>query len=175
MAFSDSFSAYDLSRMILEDQGVDRDQAIKALSLSGDLSEQVLAKKRAELDEQAAEAARVAHAASPAGRAEAAQAALDAEADRAAKVEGAKALIRADHGRVPEHLSDDEVLELAGLQAVPVERMSLQQKDEAALALAARWGSLTEMEKYEQARGIEDVSVMDRYVATMNGRGGEGQ
>jgi hypothetical protein len=122
-----------------------------------------IARKRAELLNEAVEDAKAEYAASPAGRIEAAKAALQEQAERRALVAGARALLEQDGGSA-EGLSDERVLHLTGIEP-DFEMMTLRERDEAQLELASRWRTLSPLEQAEQAQalGIESASV-ERYV-----------
>jgi hypothetical protein len=163
---------------LLGEQGLSDDQISAAIRVSPGMTETLalpIARKRAELAQQAVEDAKAEYAASPAGRAEGARAALQAQAERAELVAGARALLEQDGGSA-EGLSDERVLHLTGIEP-SAEQMTLRERDEAQLELALRWRTLSPLEQSQQAQalGIESASI-ERYVCDFieDGSGDEG-
>jgi hypothetical protein len=156
----------ELAFAVLKDTGASDEEATAVLqydpSVTGRLQLQI-ARKRAEVLQARADEERAEYAASPAGRAEAAKAALQAQAERRELIAGARALLEQDGGSA-EGLSDERVLHLVGIQP-DAQQMTLRERDEAQLELASRWRTLSPLEQSQQAMalGIESASV-ERYV-----------
>ena len=157
--------------VLLQEGGQTREQA--ALTLA-QFPEQVgtlagaISAKRETWKREIAERAQADFAASPAGRAKAAKAALAARQERDALVEGARALLEND-GYPTDSMTPDEVLWAARIEARPAAAMTLRERDNELDHLVSVWERLPEDERRSEARRLqEDPALLSRAAARLH-------
>jgi hypothetical protein len=110
-------SELELQLAVLTDAGMTRGEAFEAIHTgAGRPTPQMMQAKREELQQRADEQALLTYEASRAGKVEAAEAALQAKAERQRLAEGARELVRDHFGDATDRLTDEEALIAAGIE-----------------------------------------------------------
>ena len=167
MSNVDTFSDQQLLVMALMRQtGASRAEAEQVLAYDPASTERLrpfIERERQHIADELASADQRDFEASPAGKTEAAKAALAAQAERAELVAGAKLLL-SEQGLPVDSMDDAEALHHSGIEKRP-ELLTQQEKDEGQLALADKWASLDDATKREQAAFYgTTTAAMDKYV-----------
>lgn len=164
------FTDYELSQAVLAREGLSPEQITRTL-LVAPVSEERIAAMRAELEAEFQASRARAFAESPEGRVQAALAAQERKAERDNLVSAARTLLAEEYpGHDFSKMTERETLVSAGIEKKERSEMSVREWDEEVLALAQGWRHLSDEQRRDECRRLEqDPAQMTSYVETFLG------